>query len=115
MKDFILLHIMLLIYSTTGIFSKIAAGQIWWSVPFMLCCAGVIGVLIIYAIGWQQVMKHLPLSVAFANKPVVIIWGMIWGKTIFGEYITVMNIIGVFLIILGIEVYSHRERSKKHE
>ncbi len=81
----------------------------------MLCCAGVIGVLIIYAIGWQQVIKHLPLSVAFANKPVVIIWGMIWGKTIFGEQITIVNIVGVFLIIVGIEVYSSRERSKHHE
>lgn len=115
MKYFLLLHFMFFIYSTSGIFGKIAATQNWCSIPFMVCYAGVIGVLIIYAIGWQQVIKHLPLSVAFVNKPVVIIWGMLWASTIFGEHITVRNIIGVVLIVLGIEVYSRRERSKNYE
>ena len=33
----------------------------------------------------EQILKHLPLTVAYANKPVSLIWGMIWGTFIFGE------------------------------
>ncbi|WP_295916201.1 transporter [uncultured Anaerovibrio sp.] len=115
MKYYILLHIMLLIYSTSGIFSKMAAGYFMGSSAFFACYAGMMVVLFIYAIGWQQVIKHMPLSVAFASRPVTIVWGMMWGYYVFGERITVMNIIGALVIVLGIEVYLCGNKVSGHE
>ena len=115
MKIYLLLHIMLLIYSTSGIFSKMAAGQTWGSTAFFVCYVGMLAVLFIYAIGWQQVIKHLPLSIAFAHRPVTIIWGMIWGFLLFDEHITISNIIGACIIMIGIEIYSHAEEEVARE
>lgn len=115
MKIYLLLHIMLLIYSTSGIFSKMAAGQTWGSTTFIVCYVGMLAVLFIYAIGWQQVIKHLPLSIAFAHRPITIVWGMIWGFLLFDEHITISNIIGACIIMFGIEIYSHAEEEMASE
>lgn len=110
MKVYVFLHILLLIYSTSGIFSKMAAGQVWGSASFAACYVGMLMVMFIYAIGWQQVIKHLPLSVAFAHRPVIVIWGMMWGWLIFEERLNLTNFIGAMLIIIGIEIYSSSEK-----
>ena len=35
--------------------------------------------LVAYAFGWQQVIKHLPLTTAYANKAVTVVWGILLG------------------------------------
>ena len=69
------LHVLLLFYSLSGIFSKNAAYQPVLSIPFFLLYGGMLAVLFIYAIGWQQIIKRLPLTVAFANKAVTVVLG----------------------------------------
>lgn len=59
-----------------------------------------------YAIGWQQIIKRLPLTTAFANKAVTIVWGMIWGLLFFNEKITTGKVIGALLVMVGIILYS---------
>ena len=71
---------------------------------------GNIGVIFIYALLWQQVLKRFELTVAIANKSVTIIWGMIFGLVIFGEGITVKMIIGTVLILSGIMVLSSESK-----
>ena len=61
-------------------------------------------IMAVYAVLWQQILKKLPLNVAYANKAVTVIWGLIWGMIIFKEQITLNNILGAALIILGIYV-----------
>ena len=100
------LHVLLLFYSLSGIFSKNAAYQPVLSIPFFLLYGGMLAVLFIYAIGWQQIIKRLPLTVAFANKAVTVVWGMIWGVLIFGESINLQMIGGALLVIVGIVLYS---------
>ena len=78
-KALCLLHLLLAVYSATGIFSKIAASQPFLSIQFCLCYGAVIGLLGLYAIGWQQIIKNLPLTTAFANKAVTIVWNIVWG------------------------------------
>ena len=102
----IALHVLLLFYSMSGIFSKNAAHQPFLSVPFILLYGGMLAVLFIYAIGWQQIIKRLPLTVAFANKAVTVVWGMVWGVLIFGEHISIQMIVGAVLVIAGIIWYS---------
>lgn len=100
------LHLVLLLYSCCGIFSKFAGLQDFLSFEFFLYYGIVLLILFVYAILWQKVIKLLPLTTAFANKAVTVIWGTIFGITIFGENLTLGKILGAVLIILGIIFYT---------
>lgn len=104
------LHVLLLIYSLSGFFSKNASAQPFLSLPFCAFYAGMLLVLGIYAIGWQQILKHLPLTVAFANKAVTVIWGMLWGVLFFGEAITWQMVVGAIIVIAGVVLYSFADK-----
>jgi len=101
-KPYIFLHVILLLYSCCSIFSKQAALAPFLSFYFFLFYGLVIAILGVYAILWQQVLKLLPLTVAFANKAVTIIWGMIWGAMLFQEAITFKMMFGAAIVILGV-------------
>lgn len=99
---FIQLHILLLIYSIGGICSKLASKEDFFSLEF-LCIYGILFlILVFYAIMWQQILKKMKLVTAYANKSVTIIWAMIWGVLVFKEELTIFNIVGTLIIILGI-------------
>lgn len=100
------LHLLLLVYSASGVFSKMASGCSVASIWFYIWYSGTLGILFVYAIGWQQIIKRIPLTLAFANKAVTVIWGMVWGTFIFGESISVGMIAGALLVIVGIALYS---------
>lgn len=101
-KYYLLLHIVLLIFSATGIASKLASGAEFLSPKFILFYGLVILGLGVYAIFWQQVIKHLPLVTAYANKAVTVIWGMIFGLLFFEEKITIGKAIGAAIVIAGV-------------
>ena len=102
LKYLIILHIILAVYSLTGIASKFAGGEEFLSFRFILYYGIVLFGLFVYALAWQQVIKHMPLISAYANKGVTVIWGLIWGYVVFSEKITVRKIIGAAVIICGI-------------
>ena len=58
-----------------------------------------------YAFGWQQVIKHLPLTTAYANKAITVVWGILLGFLLFGESITLRQFIGAAVIIVGIVLF----------
>lgn len=101
-KYFILLHLLLLLYSCCGIFSKTASGKEFLSLEWCFNYGMVIVIMGVYALLWQQVLKQLPLNVAFSNKAVTLVWGMLWGVLIFKETLTVMNIIGALMVLAGV-------------
>lgn len=101
-KPFIFLHMLLLVYSLGGICSKLAGQSEFLSAKFVVFYGLVLLDLFIYALVWQQLLKKLPLVTAYANKAVTVIWGMLWGMLIFGEKITLWNVAGALLIIIGI-------------
>lgn len=101
-KYFVLLHIVLMVFSLTSIASKFASGADLLSMRFIVCYGLVIAGLGIYAIMWQQVIKHLPLITAYANKAVTVIWGIVWGYLVFDEAITVRKIVGAIVIVVGV-------------
>lgn len=106
LKTLFLLHVMLIFYSMSGICSKMAANEKFLSLFFCIYYIILIALLCIYAIVWQQIIKRLPLTMAFANKSVTIIWGVIWGALFFHEKITIGKIIGGLLVIAGIVLYA---------
>ena len=103
-KYFIILHILLAVYSMGGICSKMASGYDFLSFWFIFWYGLVILNLAVYAIVWQQVIKHLPLTTAYANKAITIVWGILWGLIFFGEQIKINMIIGAVIVIVGVIV-----------
>ncbi len=99
---FILLHISLFFSSLSGVCSKMAARHEFFSAGFFGWYALVLLIMFGYAVVWQQILKRMPLTVAYANKPVGLIWGMIWGTVIFSERITWNMILGAGVIFTGI-------------
>lgn len=102
---YIFLHLLLMVYSTSGILSKLASGKTLLSWPFLLLYGGVIVLLGVYALGWQQVLKRVPLSVAYANKAVTVVWGCVWGVLVFREHLSLGKMIGGVLVLAGIALY----------
>ena len=109
LKTMILLHVMLMLYSMGGIFSKLAGAEPFLSVKFCVYYGVIIAVLGIYAIGWQQVIKRMPLTTAFANKAVTVVWGLFWGIIWFHEQITVGKVIGAVLVMIGVVIFANAD------
>ena len=96
------LHLLLALYSVTNIFSKLASEQDFLSWQFVLYYGCVLLILAIYAVGWQQAIKRMPLTTAYANKAVTVVWGIVFGVLIFGETITFGKLAGAALIVAGV-------------
>lgn len=105
----LLLHVLLLVYSLSNVARKYLSQTELFSTAFFIGYIIVFILLAVYAIGWQQVIKHMPLTEAYANKAVVIIWGLFWGAVLFGEQVTLEMIIGTILIIGGMVLYAISE------
>ena len=63
-----------------------------------------IGVLGVYAVLWQQVIRKVELSVAYANRAVALLWSLLWAVFLFGEKITAAQLLGIALVIIGTAV-----------
>ena len=103
------LHLMLMLYSMSEICSKKAAGESFLSVCFCLYYGTVILLLGVYAIGWQQVIKRIPLTTAFANKAVTVVWGLVWGALFFREAVTLGKLLGAVLVIAGVILFERAD------
>ena len=105
LKTFLFLHLLLMVYSSSGILGKLAGTHPFPSWPFLLLYAGVVALLGVYALGWQQVLKRIPLSVAYANKAVTVIWGCVWGMLLFREQLSPGKAVGGLLVLAGVALY----------
>lgn len=101
-KHYLVLHIFLFFYSLSGILSKLASGEEFLSLRFCLCYGGMIAILGVYAIAWQQIIKQMSLTTAFCNKAIEIVWGIMWGALIFKEAIKWNMILGAVIVIAGV-------------
>ena len=110
LKTIFALHMMLMIYSMCGICSKKAAGVPFLSIQFCFYYGVIILLLAFYAVGWQQIIKRLPLTTAFANKAVTVVWGIIWGFVFFHETITIGKIVGAVFVIAGVVIYAYADQ-----
>ena len=104
-KTILALNILLMFFSLGGIFSKLASKQSFLSLKFILCYGSLLFIMFVYAIGWQQIIKRLPLTMAYANRAVTIVWGIIWGLLFFNEKLNVGKIIGAVIVIAGVLLY----------
>lgn len=114
-KTFLLLHLVLMVYSLSGVCSKMASKQEFLSVKFCAFYGCIILLLGFYAIAWQQIIKRLALTTAFANKAVTIVWGIIWGMLFFHEKVSVNQIIGAVIVIVGVVLYAIADGETRRE
>lgn len=107
-RDLLLLHLNILIFSFTGVFSKFAAESIKTNGLFSLQTI-LFGCLIIlncgvYALFWQQTLKKFDVNTAYSHSAVYNVWSLLWAWVIFSEPVSPGNILGTILIIAGIWV-----------
>lgn len=95
-----------LLYACTSVFSRSAAACDFLSWQYCLWFAGAVGVMGLYAICWQQVLKRIELSTAYMFKGTSLIFVMLLAWLLFGEQITFNNILGACVIITGITLYA---------
>ena len=105
-RDYLQLHLNILLFSLTSVFSKLASiqynrhglkGSLLYVFLFlMIANCG------IYAIAWQQVIKKFSLSTAYANKSVYLLWSQVWAVIIFHENLSIQNIIGILIVLIGV-------------
>ena len=56
------------IYTTSGVFSKLASQREFLSPGYIAFLACTVGVLGIYAVPWQQIIKRMDVSLAYMFK-----------------------------------------------
>lgn len=106
--NYLLLHLNIMLFSLTGVFSKFASNTykeygifhplLFFFLFLMLLNCG------IYALAWQKIIKRFPLSLAYANRSVYLIWSQLWAVFIFHENLSLQNIIGMLILFVGVLV-----------
>ena len=95
-----------LVYACTAIFTKMASRQEMLSWPYLMWIAGAVGVMGVYALLWQQVIARMPLSTAYMFKGTSLIFVLLISALLFGEAISLNNVIGAVIIIVGIVLFA---------
>lgn len=101
----VLLNVAFFIYSTSSVVAKINASiNSPLSIGFFLLFGVQLFAMVLYTGLWQIAIKRIDLNMAFSLKAITIVWALIFAKYIFNEQITINNIIGLAIIIIGIMV-----------
>ena len=98
----LLLQGAVLIFSLSSVMMKLAGTAPLFSARMILFYGLGIALLGVYAVCWQQFLKRMPLSLAYANRAMSMLWAMIFGYFLFGERIRWNMIAGVLVIAAGI-------------
>ncbi len=109
-KDYLFLHFCVALFSFTSVFSKLASIQynngglknpllyVFIFLMFLDC--------FIYAICWQKIIRKFDLNIGYANRSVYLLWSQVWAVFIFGEHLSVRNVIGISIVLFGVIVVS---------
>ena len=82
------------IYTSSGVFSKLASQREFLSTGYIAFLGCTVGVLGIYAMLWQQIIKRMDVSLAYMFKGTGVVFGLMFAHFVFGEAITTTNIVG---------------------
>ena len=97
-----------MLYACVGVCTKIASFQDTFSRSYLLWFGGAVAIIGIYAVLWQQILRRIELSTAYLFKGSTLIFTMIIAAILFGETITIPNIIGSVIIIAGITLLTRQ-------
>ena len=49
-----------------------------------------------------ELIRKFSLSTAYANKSVYLLWSQVWAVIIFHENLSLQNIIGILIVLIGV-------------
>lgn len=101
LKVLIPLQFIVMIYTMSGVAAKFASGSSFLSMRFIGFYGLEIVILGVYAILWQQIIKRIDLSIAYANRSIALLWSMLWSVLFFDDHVSIQNMIGVIIVIAG--------------
>jgi len=101
-KTYVPLHICYFIYSLSLVTAKFAGQYPFFSLTAIGLYALAFFLLGVFALIWQQVLKRVPLTMAYANRAVTILYGMIFGAMLFSEKISWNMVLGAIIIVCGV-------------
>lgn len=105
-KQVVALLLVFLLYSFEPIAAKYTSQQEWSTLAFWLGLGAVFGILGMYAIFWQQLLKQIPLSIAYMFRGSTLIFVLIMSIILLGDTVTLFNGIGALMIVSGIVLFS---------
>ena len=116
-KDYLFLHLSVMMFSFTSVFSKFASRELnqggLANPKLYLFVFLMFFVCFLYAFCWQKIIKKFDLNIGFANRSVYLLWSQLWAVTIFGEHLSVRNVVGLVIVLTGVIIVSlsaeHRE------
>lgn len=111
----LLLQLVVGIYSVNTVIAKLVSGQKVFSPAFIGLLFLEVCVLGVYALLWQQLIKHFELSVAYANKAMGLIWSLIWSIVLFHEGVKWNQLLGIVLVMIGIICMNGDEKTTEKE
>lgn len=100
-RNILILQAIIAVYTLSSVVAKFASGKEFLSIEFFVFYGIEILILGVYAILWQQIIKKFQISIAYANRAMSLLWAMLWAVVFFHEEITIKNIIGVIIVIIG--------------
>ena len=112
-RQMFFLQLVVIIYTLAGVSAKFASFEEFLSFKFILLYGLEILILGIYAVLWQQIIKRIDLSVAYANRSMALLWSMLWAFIIFQEKITIRNLLGVIIVITGTLIVNTEGRKEE--
>ena len=109
-KDYTFLHLCVIIFSFTGVFAKCAANAFnaggLTNTYLYVFIALMLFDCVFYAFCWQKIIKRFDLNIGYANRAMYLVWAQIWAVLIFGEHLTIRNVIGMLIVMLGVIIVS---------
>jgi drug/metabolite transporter (DMT)-like permease len=114
LRNVLLLQIVFMVFSLASVCTKLASGALTslasvFTLRFILPAGALLTILALYALVWQQIIKHFELSVVYANRATVLLWTLLWGVVLFSETITPAKIAGVIIVYVGVNIMNSEE------
>lgn len=95
-----------LLYALVSLLAATVARLPLFSLLFLLGVGGVFVLFGLYAIVWQQLLKRLPLSLAYMFKGTSLLFVLLLSALFLGDAVTWQNLMGAALIIVGIVLFA---------
>lgn len=108
--NYLILHLLFIIYACNTVLGRMAAPYTWDDWHRYAYLGGVLFLLGIYAIGWQIILKKFTLGVAYANRSMVVIWGILLAWLCLDEPLSWTLLLGASFIVSGILLVSSEEK-----
>ncbi len=108
--DLFKIQVLIVFMSAISLLSKLVSNYEFLSVKFNLIYFLILFCFLMYAYCWQRILKSNSLFFAYSNRAMLPVYSLMWGVLIFSEKITLSNIIGIALIIIGILVVFSDDR-----